>query len=502
MKYLKNKYNTPLWYILTTSFFCLLLIAVTIIRPQLLLLQGVSLDDIGYVRVIDSIPPVRGYAGTWSLIDNALAFACLIFALFAFILGILRSYYKLGDCLIYLMAASAVLFSLNMLSTSSIIQNSMSPYFQYYLYWFTFYFYPIPFLVLLYSPLSDCYKKWMQPFILIPAVYSVTSWVMYLTVGLSFSVSERIFSVLGGICFGILFLSCLIHTIIRKKFQFIIALSCLWIILGIFIIAVMISGQPYHLFNMFKTFAVLHVLFSLCYMLFLYTKELFQYKSDVSLLELKNTYLLENYQNLESHFTQVSQMKHEIQHHLFAIHTLLREGKTEQLSDYLSDITKSYRDASPLPFCNNRMIQAILSHTSQCAKQNGFEVTFELIPLPSLPVSDSDIVSLFMNLLDNAMESCLSIKDPSQRWIDITLKVKKSYLYICVSNARTGIICPDNQAYRSIKKDTLRHGNGIAVITRIAKKYDGFVQFKHTEQAFYAEVSLKVISPVSSPSCC
>ena len=57
-------------------------------------------------------------------------------------------------------------------------------------------------------------------------------------------------------------------------------------------------------------------------MLFSNTRELVGYRSGIRMMKLKNQFMLENYQALESLFTHIAQMKHEMCHHLFAIKEL------------------------------------------------------------------------------------------------------------------------------------------------------------------------------------
>ena len=52
----------------------------------------------------------------------------------------------------------------------------------------------------------------------------------------------------------------------------------------------------------------------------------------------------------------------------------------------------------------------------------------------TLPFSDREIISLFGNVLDNALEACERIQD-KKRWIKIKIKKKNHLLYIETSNA-------------------------------------------------------------------
>lgn len=222
-------------------------------------------------------------------------------------------------------------------------------------------------------------------------------------------------------------------------------------------------------------------------------RELAQYKSDIQLQEVKNEYLLENYQTLENHYKQISETKHEMRHHLFAIQTLLKNGEYEQLDTYLSNIQEHFLEApEPIP-CKNRVIQAVLGHAGRRARELGFKIQFEILPLPDLLLPDADLVSLLMNLLENALESCTNIPEQQDRWIKVKLKTRSPYFCLSICNARCGELIVNGECYTSTKNASVLHGHGIAVVRKIVDKHNGLILFDHTEDSFCVEIALPVI---------
>lgn len=222
-------------------------------------------------------------------------------------------------------------------------------------------------------------------------------------------------------------------------------------------------------------------------------RELAQYKSDMQIQEMKNEYLLENYQTLENHYKQISETKHEIRHHLFAIRTLLDNGEYGKIGTYLSDIDGHFTEAPELVPCENRILQAVLSHFARRARESGFSIQFEILPLPDLRLPDADLVSLLMNLLENALESCGNIPDGKDRWITVKLKTRPPYLCLSICNARRGELIVSGDSYASTKNASALHGHGIAVVRKIMDKHNGLISFEHTDDTFCVEVALPVI---------
>lgn len=222
-------------------------------------------------------------------------------------------------------------------------------------------------------------------------------------------------------------------------------------------------------------------------------QELAQYRSDMQIQEIKNQYLLENYRSLETHYKQISETKHEMRHHLFAIRTLLEHGEYGKIDAYLSDIEGEFSEApEPIP-CGNRVIQAALGHAARRAREMGFQIQFETFPLPELSIPDADLVSLLMNLLENALESCGNVPEQGDRWIRVKLKAHPPYLCLSISNARRGALIVSGDSYASTKDSSAAHGHGIAVVRKIVDRHKGLLSFEHTSDAFCVEIALPVL---------
>lgn len=222
-------------------------------------------------------------------------------------------------------------------------------------------------------------------------------------------------------------------------------------------------------------------------------RELDQYKSDMQIEEIKNQYLLENYQTLENHYKQISETKHEMRHHLLAIRALFNSGEYGQLNAYLSDIEEHFSEVTaPIP-CKNRVIQAVFGHAARRAREMGFSIQFEILPLPDLKIPDTDLVSLLMNLLENALESCERIGESNSRWIQVMLKTRQPYLCLSINNALWGELAVSGNSYASTKNAAALHGHGIAVVKKIVDRHNGLISFWHTDDKFCVEIALPVI---------
>ena len=210
--------------------------------------------------------------------------------------------------------------------------------------------------------------------------------------------------------------------------------------------------------------------------------------SAMQIAELKNDFLQQNHQTLETHFTQIARMKHEMRHHLFAVSTLFKDGSYEQLGKYLSALQTEFAEIKEPVVCANRVIQAVLNQAAHRAREMGFEIKFDIHPLPELSVTDTELVSLFSNILNNALESCAKV--PEGRFIRLSITRREPYLSVTCTNSRGGTIHSENGVLKSTKAES-GHGYGLWVIKRIAEAHGGFIDTEYDESSFTLTVVLR-----------
>ena len=94
------------------------------------------------------------------------------------------------------------------------------------------------------------------------------------------------------------------------------------------------------------------------------------------------------------------------------------------------------------------------------------------------------------NLLSNAIEGCLTLENPQERFIRIYIGKFKEQLYISVSNSYLGVRKKSGGKYATTKTETSSHGFGLLRVDSIAKKYNGYVNRQSEEGIFATEIML------------
>ena len=181
---------------------------------------------------------------------------------------------------------------------------------------------------------------------------------------------------------------------------------------------------------------------------------------------------LAHYGDLTAQYEQIRAMRHDISHHLNTIHALLQAGNLQAASAYSEQLLPAQTYSSRLGSCRNPVVDAFLYTRTQEAELRGVPVRADVSLPVELPVSNTDLIVAFGNLLDNALEACSGIPDAQ---ITLRAHMDKGYLVIQESNP---VRARQPQGKKPRRIPELERGVGFRVLGGLAKKYDG--SFRHT----------------------
>ena len=417
----------------------------------------------------------------------------LLLGLICLLLGIARSINKLDGKTSYLLAAFLVLFSINTFAAIDFVKVPVQPVTLFIIHWISYFTYAYPFLLFLYHILHQSYHRLAWPLLLLPMTYAVAAWVAYLVVGLPFELHDQLYTAFAEGCLVMLFVICFFGTVQKSALRYIKTISVMGIAWAGSIVIRMLLGYQLRIHEEVIIYIVIAAAVTVGYLVLSGTKELFTYKADAQILETKNELLLESYKSIESYMNQIASMKHEMKNKLLTMRILVDNNEYDRLAKCLAEVQDSYSSVVEPVLCGHHLIQSILSHANQLAHQNNIKINFDVDELHSLSITDADTVSLLMNLLNNAFESCEKIQPPMQRWISVSLKCRAPYLSVSVVNAMSHEVKHKDGVFFSTKKDSALHGHGISIVQSIVKKYDGISSFENTDDSFVAKTALRVI---------
>ena len=197
----------------------------------------------------------------------------------------------------------------------------------------------------------------------------------------------------------------------------------------------------------------------------------------------------QNYKLSKESIDIVNQKYHDLKHQI----NLLKTGAdTEKAGEYLEQMEREIKIYETQNKTGNKVLDTILTSKSMHCQRHGIELKFmgegQLLNF----MEDMDISALFGNMLDNAIESVVKIKDRQKRLISIHVIQERKFIRI-----RTENDCEEDVQFQdglpvTTKKDKRFHGYGTKSIKKIVEKYGGSVMAGKTDNWF----ELKILIPM------
>lgn len=164
---------------------------------------------------------------------------------------------------------------------------------------------------------------------------------------------------------------------------------------------------------------------------------------------------------------------------------LLDKSEIENIASAIKIYDETYQTG-------NDTLDNLLITKSLALQNNGIELTIMCDGKQLDTFSKSDLISLFANIIDNAIEAVVKIKEKQNRYISLIVKAKAGFLYIEETNPYINDVKIKNDYVLTTKKDKFLHGYGTKSIAYIVKKYDGRLNYKLDNGIF----SIRILIPL------
>lgn len=194
------------------------------------------------------------------------------------------------------------------------------------------------------------------------------------------------------------------------------------------------------------------------------------------------------YQNVQEELEQERIRIHDVKQHFLIIQAYEKEKDWDNLHQYLKKVGESYIETEIPVFTGNRILDIILHQKKNKAEQKNIKWSIHVVKLKRLPMTEEEIVSLFGNLLDNAIEACEQMKD-EERWIQIRISRQKQILNIEISNSINKTPREKNGELVSSKNDRKQHGYGMKSARQIVDRNEGEFSYQILEKEFCAKIT-------------
>lgn len=210
-------------------------------------------------------------------------------------------------------------------------------------------------------------------------------------------------------------------------------------------------------------------------------------QAERSILLAREQFARSSYNRLYLQTEHTMELRHDMRKHLTILHTLLVHQEYEQAGHYVDDLVAENQAIRPIVRCGNQMLDIILNSKLDEAMQQNVHIQVLYAEAPAtLPLSDTELTSLMMNVMDNAVHAALCANE-EERFIELELRVNGQFLlFRCANNAEKNAFQP-NATTASISSP---HGYGLKIINRILARYGSISRIEKDAEKFQISFAL------------
>lgn len=197
----------------------------------------------------------------------------------------------------------------------------------------------------------------------------------------------------------------------------------------------------------------------------------------------------------ESFYGSIRKVRHEMKNHMTNIKGLVESEEYGEVNVYIRKLDETIQELEYRYTTGNPVTDVIINDKWRRAEKSGihFEVDFHYTE--QIPVFDIGII--LNNLLDNAIEACEKV-DMQQRYIRLTLKKKRRFLFFEIENSFNGRVnmtesdgIPETMKQTNLPVLLTDHGIGLKNVKEIAERYFGDLDIKVKGNVFKVTVMLQ-----------
>ena len=202
-------------------------------------------------------------------------------------------------------------------------------------------------------------------------------------------------------------------------------------------------------------------------------------RTEERLLAQRGALAQSSYEAMRRQHEEVMVIRHDMMKHFQLLRQTTDDEKT---ASYLDELIGQNKKVRPVVQSGNKMLDIILNSKLSAAADTGIAVELVRIQAPAaLPLSDTDLCSLVMNLLDNALEAAAA-PGVERPYIKLDLCVKEHFFLLFCENAAT---------LEHIQKGSAPgRGLGLKIIKRIAAQHGNLLETEYSADSYIVKLAI------------
>ncbi|MBQ7965985.1 MAG: GHKL domain-containing protein [Ruminococcus sp.] len=267
----------------------------------------------------------------------------------------------------------------------------------------------------------------------------------------------------------------------KEAFLFILPLASIVLLHGILTITIIIDvPKTVYFIFMVSTILLIYsniIIFWIHESMLKTQQEITEYRLQTQKAEIDTEY----YSLLQNHYESSNILIHDIKRHLMSIKEYANHNDCTSINKYIDDLYGEYQIKHLRKYSTHKLVNAIINRYVSVCKNYGIDLYCDVRDIDFSFINDANLTSILDNLLENAVEASKNSKDKT---IDLTIKENHSnFVVIHLENSCATAPKKSGGELKTTKSNKDIHGFGIRSIKRIAKEYDGYIEYSFDENS-------------------
>lgn len=247
---------------------------------------------------------------------------------------------------------------------------------------------------------------------------------------------------------------------------------------------------------MMKIVAGAEIMAGICVLLIVINLIVFSLNQNLTIAQTETEYLrqqtvkdkidFEEYSILKEKSEQMRIFRHDFKEHMSALDSLI-DDDNEKAKEYIKLFYNEGSKSQFVEYTDNKMLNIILTKKKDECEKQGIRFIIEPVQTSLKIFNDMDTVSIFSNLINNAIES--STKSKKKKIFFTAYASSGNFIVIKIENTADQRPLIIDGKLKTHKDNAELHGIGMNSIRRAVKNYNGVFDWKYDkEQRIFSSV--------------
>lgn len=207
-------------------------------------------------------------------------------------------------------------------------------------------------------------------------------------------------------------------------------------------------------------------------------------QNEINLYHQQTKLQYQYYDNLEMKYQESRKLIHDIRNHLHTIEDLYNMNDLQAGTKYTKDIHQMLNELNQKYYTSNKVLNIILNDKFQKIRNTHINLDYRIGNIDLGFIRDIDITTVFANLLDNAIDAAMVVKNNSHIKIDVDKF--NEFIVINIENSTNDMPVKKGERFKSTKKN--HQGLGLENTIRAIKGYGGTMVVDYCENKFKVNI--------------